>query len=234
MHIHWLQHAAFEGLGSIEAWAEKNAHTLQATRFWAGDPLPDPASIEMLVVMGGPMGVYDESTYPWLTDEKRFIREAADSGIPVLGLCLGAQLLAAVYGARISANPHKEIGWFGVVPGQALPDWAAAVFPQPQVMFHWHGDTFALPEQAAALASSDACRNQGFVLHDRIVGLQFHPEMTAAGVAALIENCAGELVEAPWIQTAEQMRDGYRYIKPAQAAMERLLDYLSMQAEKRA
>lgn len=226
MRVHWLQHVQFEGLGSIEAWAGKHDHSLHATRLWAGDPLPEPDSIDMLVVMGGPMGVCDESGYPWLASEKQFIREVANKRTPMLGICLGAQLVASVCGARVSANPHKEIGWFYVTPAEAMPTWVTDIFTQRMVMFHWHGDTFELPPSAVPLGASEACGNQGFVLNDRIVGLQFHPEITMTGVNALIEQCGDELIDAPWIQTAEQIRAGEGFIEPAHQFMGQLLNHL--------
>ena len=230
MYIHWLQHVEFEGLGCIQAWAREHGHNVRATRFWAGDSLPEPGAMDMLVVMGGPMGVYDESAYSWLAAEKRFIRAVAKRTTPVLGICLGAQLLASVCGARITVNPNKEIGWFEVSPSAELPPWAAGIFTRQMVMFHWHGDTFELPPTALPFGTSVACRNQGFIIDDHVVGLQFHPEMTMAGVNALIEQCGNELADGPWIQTAEQMRDGEGFITAAHEFMGRLLDYLQQRA----
>src|SRR3990172_9270172 len=111
MRLHWLQHVAFEGLGSIEPWAAASGFTVSATRFHAGDPLPSLAGIDWLVVMGGPMGVHDHGRHPWLTDEKRLLEAALARGLRVLGICLGAQLVAEALGAAVRPHRVKEIGW---------------------------------------------------------------------------------------------------------------------------
>ena len=184
----------------------------------------------MLVVMGGPMGTRDVQHYPWLAAEKRFLGLAAAGRPVMLGICLGAQLLAEVYGAAVYPNREKEIGWFEVSPAATAPAWFTAMVPGPMPLFHWHGDTFDIPRQALRLGSSAACLNQGFVLNDRIVGLQFHPEITASGIDALVANCRAELVPGPWIQTEKQITGGRRNIGPANRFMHRLLDYCAQQA----
>jgi GMP synthase-like glutamine amidotransferase len=220
MRLHSLQHAPFEGLGSIAGWAEAHRHVVTATRLYTGDRLPAMADIDWLIVMGGPMGVHDEREFPWLSEEKRCIGDAIESGKRVLGICLGAQLIAGVLGARVYANRYEEIGWFpidltaagarsalgqaiscGGAGGETVP---AAMAPSLEV-FHWHGDTFDLPGTAVQLARSAACEQQAFSFGDRVVGLQFHLEMTRAGAEALIDNCAGDLKTAPYVQSAVEM-----------------------------
>ena len=205
MRIHWLQHVAFEGLGSIERWAREQGHALSCTRLFAGETQPPLDLFDLLIVMGGPMGVHDEEQYPWLQSEKVFLRLAMAAEKPVLGVCLGAQLLADVLGAEVTANKEKEIGWFPVEREAAVPEQLAGMLPVRQTVFHWHGDTFALPPQAIRLYSSAACVNQAFVYADRGIGLQFHLETTPASAASLVENCRPELVPAPWIQTEEEI-----------------------------
>lgn len=228
--IHWLQHVDFEGLGSMETWARERGHTLRRTRLFAGEVLPEVASFDLLIVMGGPMGVHDEELYPWLREEKTFLRAVIAAGKPVLGICLGAQLLADVLGAQVSANPQKEIGWFpvtrtgeGAAGGVTGP--LARLLPERQEVFHWHGDTFTLPENAVRLYSSNACVNQAFV-QGKVIGLQFHLETTAAGVAALIEHCRAELVPAAWIQSEAELLAGQADFRQINAWMAALLDYL--------
>ena len=225
MHIHWLQHVPFEGLGIIESWAVRHGHTLSCTRFWADDALPEANSMEMLVIMGGPMGVNDEDEHPWLAQEKLFIRQAIGHNCVVLGICLGAQLLASVCGARVYPHREKEIGWFPVVLNPDAPGWIKEIFPPEGIMFHWHGDTFDIPPSAALIGSSKGCRNQGFVIGEHIIALQFHPEMTGNGVATLMENCRGELVPTEWVQTEKQILSGRAHLPTVNQVMEGLLDH---------
>jgi GMP synthase-like glutamine amidotransferase len=200
-----LQHVAFEGLGSMEKWARERGHALRCSRLFAGDALPSPDLFDLLIVMGGPMGVHDEERYPWLRGEKDFLRQVIAAGSPALGVCLGAQLLADALGAQVTANKEKEIGWFPVERGRAVPEKLAGLLPERQTVFHWHGDTFTLPEKAIRLYSSAACVNHAFVYEERLIGLQFHLETTPESVAALVANCRPELVPATWIQTEEEI-----------------------------
>ena len=206
--IHWLQHVPFEGLGSMEGWLLEQGYDLFCTRLWAGDPLPPVDSFTGLIVMGGPMGIYDHEEYPWLPAEKKFLREVIDRGTQVLGICLGAQLLADVLGAKVSANPEKEIGWFPVTRSDEVPGLLSSVLPEELTVFHWHGDTFALPGNAVCLYSSEACANQAFLYENQVLGLQFHLETTRESAATLIDNCRSELVPAPWIMSEKDMLYG--------------------------
>jgi GMP synthase-like glutamine amidotransferase len=215
----WLQHVPFEGLGYIADWASDQGFIEQAVRLYAGDPLPAPGDADLLVVMGGPMGVAEEARYPWLADEKVFIRAVIDHGTPVLGICLGAQLIAEVLGARVYPNAEKEIGWFPIHRSRDTEvDW----LPEETTVFHWHGDTFDLPEGAERLCSSKGCLNQAFMYQERIIGLQFHLETTPASARALVENGEHEQVDGPYIQDAESLLavNGYQSIN---GIMENLL-----------
>jgi GMP synthase (glutamine-hydrolysing) len=138
----------------------------------------------------------------------------------VLGICLGAQLIADVLGARVYAGPQKEIGWFPV--RRAEEAW----IPEELTVFHWHGDTFTLPGGAVRLASSEACENQGFIWSGRVAAFQFHMETTTDSMEALIDNCSHELVDAPYIQSAEEMRSGTVHLNGIHTAMAALLDRL--------
>ncbi len=227
MNIHWLQHVPFEGLGAIERWAGKMGHTLSCTRLFAGDPLPEQSEFAMLVVMGGPMGIYDEQEYPWLIAEKAFIRATIEAGRPVLGICLGAQLLADVLGARVSANREKEIGWFPVTRTDAVPIGLQGVLPEKQTVFHWHGDTFDLPADAVHLYASLGCRNQAFLYKEKVLALQFHLETTRESAMPLLENCRHELVRGPWIQTEQEIVEGIEVFSGINLTMDGILGYLA-------
>jgi len=244
MKLHWLQHVPFEGLGIIEKWAEANGFEITCTRLHAGEQLPEIETFDWLVVMGGPMGIYDHDEHPWLVAEKQFIKAAIDADKTVLGICLGAQLMADVLGAKVYPGPQKEIGWFPI----RRSDGAPQLLPENLTVFHWHGDTFEIPEGAIRLASSTACHNQGFIFNNRAIALQFHMETTPESMEALIENCGEELPNVDdassfvahaepndkneagssvYIQTAEQMRKGLPNIGKINAAMERLLNQIT-------
>ncbi|MDY6848285.1 MAG: type 1 glutamine amidotransferase [Geoalkalibacter sp.] len=227
MRAHYLQHVPFEGLGSIEPWLVENGFTVNATRLFAGEKLPAAEGVDFLIVMGGPMSVNDEQQHPWLVAEKNFIGEMVAMGRPVLGICLGAQLIASAMGAPVYQNPRKEIGWFPV-RGFSPGDNNVFSFPPSTTVFHWHGETFDLPSGATLLAESDACRNQAFQIGPSVIGLQFHLETTRQSAEAMIENCASELVPAPYVQSSEEILvaspERYRAIN---ALMADILSYLS-------
>ena len=204
MRAHCLQHVGFEGLGSIEHWLTKGGYEITRTCFFDGAELPDPQAIDLLIIMGGPMSVNDEAQFPWLIAEKRFIREAIDSAVPVLGVCLGAQLIAAAAGARVYRNPASEIGWFPIY-GIPANDSSVFGFPPSIDVFHWHGETFDLPEGAIRIAKSDKCENQAFQLGRSVIGLQFHLETTPQTASELVSNCGDELTPSPSVQTAEEI-----------------------------
>ncbi len=222
MKLHWLQHVPFEGLGHIASWAEARGCELSCTRLFAGERLPASGSFDGLVVMGGPMGIHDHGDHPWLREEKAFIHNTIEEGKAMLGICLGAQLIADVLGAKVYPGPHKEIGWFPIRRDPKAPN----LIPETMVAFHWHGDTFDIPADAVKLATSSAGINQGFVHNDCVVGLQFHLETTPGSMEALIAHCSHELVDAPFIQPAGLMRAGTANMDQANQVLETLLDSL--------
>lgn len=206
MRIHYLQHVAFEGLGSMQQWFVDHDFQISASQLYAGEPLPELCDIDWLIVMGGPMGVNDEHLYPWLADEKTFIKKAITSGKIVLGICLGAQLIAQVLGAKIAKNPYREIGWFPLqIHEEAGQTVIGRILQTHPLAFHWHGDTFDIPSGAIPLARSNACDNQGFIYQERVVGLQFHLETTAKSASDLIEHCGDELDGGLYVQGADDM-----------------------------
>lgn len=178
------------------------------------------------------MSIDEEDKHPWLTGEKRYIEEAITAGKVVLGICLGAQLLADVLGARVYANRHKEIGWFPIHKTDESDDLPVfRDFPAELDALHWHGDTFGLPVGAVRAFRSAACQNQAFVYHTRNIALQFHLEMTKQSTARLIENCAHELVDGPYIQTTDEMLADEARFETSNRAMYDLLDRLRRETD---
>ncbi|MBV9988489.1 MAG: amidotransferase [Chitinophagaceae bacterium] len=227
MHIHCFQHVAFETPGSILDWAAQHGHTISYSLFAEQrQQFPSLDSIDALLIMGGPMNVDEESTYPWLKAEKRYIKSAIDSGKKIIGICLGAQLIAAALGEPVFRGKEKEIGFFPVsFSSIARQNPWFAHFPERYTVFHWHGDTFDLPEQARLIASTAVCRSQAFVIGDNILGIQFHPEMTKETIEQMLLHDAGELSEkGPWIQQAEAIRNGYDHLEQNRKDLFTLLD----------
>jgi GMP synthase-like glutamine amidotransferase len=206
LRAHVFEHAPFESPANLAVWLQRRGATLSTTRLWAGDPLPSPEVFDWLLVMGGAMNADEEARYPWLADEKRAIERAIAAQRRVIGVCLGSQLIARVLGAKVTRNRHPEIGWFPIERAEgAEASPVGRVLPASAEVFHWHGDTFALPAGAVQLARSAACEQQGFSYGDRVLALQFHPEMTRETVLAFAESGAEELVPGPWIQSREGM-----------------------------
>ena len=176
MNLCVLQHAAFEGPGEIAAWAELRGHPVSVRHLYRGDALPSPDTFDLLVVMGGEMNIYQYRDWPWLKPESEFIRSALEQGKRVVGICLGAQLIADALGARVVQNAEHELGWLPI----NWTDEARAIFPDLPAsgsVLHWHGDTFGLPEGATRLAASEGCPEQGFVIKNKCLALQFHMEV---------------------------------------------------------
>jgi GMP synthase-like glutamine amidotransferase len=201
MRVHWLQHADFEDLGCIAPWLQARGHAVAGTRLYAGETPPPLADFDALIVMGGPMNIYEYQRHPWLAGEKALIRAAVDAGRRVLGVCLGAQLLADVLGGPVTRNRYSEIGWFPLRLSEAgrRSPWFGGV-PAEFTGFHWHGDTYALPPGAECLAGSEACAQQAFALGERVLGLQFHLEVTRANAEEWFRHerpAAAEYVQTP-------------------------------------
>lgn len=157
MRLHYLQHVPFENPGSILTWAKENGHAITSTQLYQNDALPEQQDFDWLVVMGGPMNIYEEEIYPWLAAEKLFIGEAIAAGKVIIGLCLGGQLIADVIGGKVTQNPHKEIGWLPIQLSEEVRSTPLfSFFPEQPIVFQWHGDTFSvLPDDATCIAQSD-------------------------------------------------------------------------------
>ena len=215
MKLHYLQHVPFENPGSILLWAKENGHEITNTQLYENDSLPGQQDFDWLVIMGGPMNIYDEANYPWLAAEKVFIREAIASGKVIIGLCLGGQLIADVIGGKVTQNHYKEIGWLPIyLSEEARSSPLFSFLPENPVVFQWHGDTFSgLPEDAKVIAKSDACKHQSFIYKKRVFGFQYHMETTLAIIQGLVESCRGEMVADVYVQAPEELLAHPEYIK---------------------
>jgi GMP synthase-like glutamine amidotransferase len=229
MRVHYLQHVPFEDAANIGVWARDRGHRVTGTQLCEAEPLPPLDSFDWLVIMGGLMNIHEHDAYPWLVPEKEFIREAIDEGRSVLGICLGAQLVAHVLGGQVKRNRHREIGWFPVVlteKGRQSPLFEG--FPQRFNAFHWHGDTFSIPPGAEKLAESEACANQAFQYAGHVVGLQFHLDYAVESIEKMLRHCAHELSDGAYVQASETIRAAYHQVPATSSLLYRLLHNLEV------
>jgi GMP synthase-like glutamine amidotransferase len=226
MRAHYLQHVPFETPGSILKWLAHQGASVTSTRLFEPHTLPGVDDFDLLVVMGGPMSVNDEAEYPWLAAEKRFVGEAIDRGRAVVGVCLGAQVIASALGCRVYRNREREIGWFPIRSASDVRGW-----PDTLMVFHWHGETFDLPAGAQLLASSQGCVNQAFKIGDRVIGLQFHLEATPNTLTPMVEHCRDELTPDRYVQSEQELlaTPEERYVLP-----NRLMDSMLASVSKAA
>jgi len=225
--IHYLQHVPFEGLGYIADWAADRDYGLSVTRLYDNPKFPGLDTFDVLVIMGGPMGVYEEDKYLWLKEEKQFVRQAIDAGKIVVGICLGSQIIASALGAEVYPDNEKEIGW---LPVTFSDDFVQELFDnktKSPVVFQWHGDTFDLPMGARLLASSEACVNQAFLYKEKVLGLQFHIEVTEDSLAEMLDNGLDELRDGKYIQSENYIRTNTQYIPLCNRMIEAALNKLT-------
>jgi GMP synthase-like glutamine amidotransferase len=234
MRLHYLQHVPFENPGSILTWAMENGYMITNTQLYNNEPLPRQQDFDWLVVMGGPMNIYEEEKYPWLADEKMFIRESIASGKVVIGLCLGGQLIADVIGGRVTQNPYKEIGWFPIrLSEKVRTSPLFSFFPEQPIVFQWHGDTFSvLPEDAECIAENHVCKHQAFIYKKRVFGFQYHLENTLAIIEDLVDNCRDEMVSDVYVQTPEELLAHPEYIEQSNKWMKMFLIQLEQMYKK--
>lgn len=175
------------------------------------------------------MNIYDIQQYPWLSTEKIFLKKAINADKKILGICLGAQIIADTLGGSVMPNPLKEIGWFPVrLTRECAAHTLLSGIPEMFTPFHWHGNTFPIPPGATRIAYSNACNNQGFIFDNRIVGLQFHLETTPDSLNALLTNCADELQVDEYVQDSIELQAGtVKNSTQANAIMEKLFCNLS-------
>lgn len=220
MTIEVFQHVPFEGPAFIENIAEKNHWDLQICRLDEGEQPLSPTDYDMLIIMGGPMNIYEESNYPWLNHEKKAIEQAIKSDKLIFGICLGAQLIADVLGSRVYKNKEKEIGWFPVSrshPGSGNPP--LHFMPDIATVFHWHGETFDIPKNAIPLFQSDATPNQAFLFEKNVLALQFHLEMTQTSLEDILHFCKADLGRGKYIMSDSEILENYKLYESSNKKM---------------
>lgn len=227
--IHCFRQVPFEGLGCMEKWFNQQGYPITYTNFYEADyHIPSPNDYDALIIMGGPMGVYEEDKHLFLKDEKEAVKAAIEHDKTVIGICLGSQLIANALGAKVYPNNEKEIGWWKVKftdAGKKTKPFNS--FGDEITVFQWHGDTFDIPEGATHIASSDVCRNQAFLYKEKVLGLQFHFEVDKENVQLMSDSDLEELdLGGKYVQTRQQLKDGEDVIDENIQRMHQILGHL--------
>lgn len=238
LRVHYFQHIHDEGYGSPETHLLEKGAQLSHTEFFALEAgqqvphLPHPDEVDLLIVMGGVMSVNDEHIYPWLKQEKAWIKAFIEQNKPVVGLCLGAQLIASTLRAKVYKNKYEEIGWWSVfkTDGAAQHEQPSAIFdfPEDLLALSWHNETFEVPENAVLLAGSTACSNQAYQYKHNVLAFQFHPEITPKNLALFLEEKPDmENKDGTYIQSYHELMQASRdNFKPANDMLNRAIDFV--------
>lgn len=217
MKAYFFLHVDFEGPGEILPELERRGFSTKQVRLYAGDAIPKISDVDLAVLMGGPMSVLDVAECPFLADEEKFCKEMLAVNKPLLGICLGAQLIAHALGASIRKNPDKELGWFPV-------NWESG---NSVTAFHFHGETFGIPDGGCRIAWSEGCKNQGFTIGSALA-LQFHLETNWTSLQQILKNCGQDLIDArggKFVQQSDEiLRESEACIDPANRELTRILD----------
>ncbi len=227
MKILCIQHVPFERAGIIEHWAKSEGHRLEYLKIYEEEGFPNIDLFDMLIVLGGPMSFDDEDKYPWILPELEYIQHAIVKNKVILGICLGAQFIVRALGGNAVHGDCREIGWHKIkINSKELKKIGLRGLPKEIETFHWHSDTFEIPQGAIHWASSKAFANQAFIYKQRIAGLQFHFEATEESIASLIDNCVDELDGSEYVQNIEEINKGKKHLVKSNYLMIRVLNYL--------
>tara|TARA_R110002049_G_scaffold159633_9_gene324628 strand:+ start:411 stop:1094 length:684 start_codon:yes stop_codon:yes gene_type:complete len=217
-----FQHAEGEWIGSMTDWFADKDFQLQTYRLDLNEPFPTVEQFDWLLIMGGPMSVYNEEIYPWLLSEKKIIKEAIESDKTVLGICLGGQLIASAMGADVYRNTQQEVGWYALTKTNSCATW----MPDSLVPLSWHSDCFDLPNGAIAFASTAVTPNQGFKLGENVWALQFHLEAQANTAADFLALDDEGLPTGEYVQTEADIFSN-EHLKQSRLAAFNLLDQMN-------
>lgn len=234
LRIHIVQHCDFEPPGWISNWAQERGHYWTVVRPDRGQLLPKTERSDLLILLGGPISANDDRRLPWLLNEKTQLAEFIENEKRVLGICLGGQLIANVLGASVHSMANSEIGWqdvhFSSVSGPGSGYFSD--MPRSLTTFHWHGEMFALPKDATALAHSACTPVQAFSYKSHILAMQFHLETTLENVGLILEACDRDLKPgSPFVQSAAEIRRLGE--KQCLAQRERMFEVLDQMTEGR-
>jgi GMP synthase-like glutamine amidotransferase len=221
-----LQHNEYDDAGSIIEWTMKHGHILTTVVLIKDEALPRALDFDVLVIMGGTMNVYEEDKFPWLVEEKVFIKRAVDAGKIVIGFCLGGQLLAVALGGKVTQNNELEGGWFPVHFNKTAQEHPVlSVFKESAVIFQWHFDTFSvLPENAKLIASNDACAHHGFIYNNNVFAFQFHLEPTYQTIYFFARELTKIGVTGRFVQSGDEMTKHPEHIEAMNKLMFEFLD----------
>lgn len=221
-----LQHIECEDLGTIGPAMSGRGIGAEYVRLFDGEPVPqDIERYSGIIILGGPMNVYEEDEFPFLREEDVLIKKAIQKGSPLLGICLGGQLIAKATGATVTKGAKKEIGWYKLNLTQGgKEDKAFGKFPEELTVFQWHGDTFGIPQGAVHLAGSELFPNQAYRIGNNVYGLQFHLEVTEKTINSWITEYQDELSTLDYINYEKIIKDTPVYIKNLSAYAEIFYD----------
>lgn len=206
MKIHYIIHASFEMPGAIEEWVKQKKYRSTETHVYKGEKLPQIWEFDFLIIMGGPQSPLELDKYPYMRDEIALAQQAIANKKAVLGICLGAQIIAEALGVETQRSPNKEIGAYPIeLTAEGLVDPLFKKFPQKFDVMHWHNDMPGIPAGARLLAKSEGCPQQAFAYGDRVYGLQFHMEINYALAKEMIEHCPNDLQPNRFVYSANEL-----------------------------